>query len=142
MSWKLSRTVLRGGVGGNFGTLLDKLEGDKKQPYFIHHKDRKPIFMAAIGSVPFERGDEAEGFLIVTAAADKGLVDIHDRRPLTLSPEAAREWMKQDIGGKEATEIATDGSVSADHFTWYPVSRAVGNVKNQVSDIISQLHEN
>ncbi|KDL89096.1 hypothetical protein AE02_05295 [Klebsiella variicola] len=74
MSWKLSRTVLRGGVGGNFGTLLDKREGDKKQPYFIYRKDGQPILMAAIGSTPFERGDEAEGFLIVTAAADKGLV--------------------------------------------------------------------
>ena len=58
--------------------------------------------MAAIGSTPFERGDEAEGFLIVTAAADQGLVDIHDRRPLVLSPEAAQEWMRQEIGGKEA----------------------------------------
>lgn len=34
-------------------------EGGKKQPYFIHRKDGKPIFMATIGSVPFERGDEA-----------------------------------------------------------------------------------
>ena len=58
MSWKLSRTVLRGGVGGNFGTLLDKKEGDKKQPYFLHCKDGQPIFMAAIGSIPFERGEE------------------------------------------------------------------------------------
>jgi putative SOS response-associated peptidase YedK len=89
-------------------------EGDKKQPYFIHRKDGKPIFMAAIGSVPFERGDEAEGFLIVTAAADQGLVDIHDRRPLVLVPEAAREWMRQDIGGKEAEEIIADGALSAD----------------------------
>ncbi len=32
--------------------------------------------MAAIGSTPFERGDEAEDFLIVNATADKGLVDI------------------------------------------------------------------
>ncbi len=31
--------------------------------------------MAAIGSIPFERGDDAEGFLIVTAAADKDTVD-------------------------------------------------------------------
>lgn len=92
--------------------------------------------MAAIGSVPFERGDEAEGFLIVTAAADQGLVDIHDRRPLVLSPKAAREWMRQDIGGKKAEEIAADGSVSADHFKWHPVSRAVGNVKNQGPDLI------
>lgn len=50
-----------------------KKEGDKQRPYFIHRAEGQPIFMAAIGSVPFERGDEAEGFLIVTAAADKGL---------------------------------------------------------------------
>lgn len=116
-----------------------KREGDKKQPYFIHRADRLPIFMAAIGSVPFERGDEAEGFLILTAAADQGLVDIHDRRPLVLTPEAAREWMRQDIGGKEAEEIAVDGVVSSDHFTWHPVSRAVGNVKNQGPELIEAI---
>jgi putative SOS response-associated peptidase YedK len=87
--------------------------------------------MAAIGSIPFEHGDEAEGFLIVTSAADKGLVDIHDRHPLVLSPEAAREWMRQDVGGKGAEEIAADGSVLADKFIWHAVSRAVGNVRNQ-----------
>ncbi len=92
--------------------------------------------MAAIGSAPFERRDEAEGFLIVTAAADKGLVDIHDRLPLVLSPEATSEWMRQDLGGKEAEEIAADGSVPADHFTWHPVSRAVGNVKNQGEKLV------
>lgn len=39
-----------------------KKSGDKKQPYFIHRADGQPIFMAAIGSTPFERGDEAEDF--------------------------------------------------------------------------------
>lgn len=87
--------------------------------------------MAAIGSTPFERGDDAEGFLIVTSAADKGLVDIHDRRPLVLSPEAACEWMRQNIGGKEAEEIAADGAVPADKFIWHAVMRTVGNVKQQ-----------
>jgi putative SOS response-associated peptidase YedK len=52
--------------------------------------------------------------LIVTSATDKALVDIHDRRPLVLSPEAAREWMRQDVGGKEAEEIIADGTVVAD----------------------------
>lgn len=74
--------------------------------------------MAAIGSTPFERGDEAEGFLIVTPAADKGLVDIHDRRPLVLSPEAAREWMRQDINGKDAEDIIAEGTVPAEKFIW------------------------
>ncbi|EHY3909424.1 SOS response-associated peptidase family protein, partial [Salmonella enterica] len=113
-----------------------KKEGDKKQPYFIHRKDGKPIFMAAIGSTPFERGDDAEGFLIVTSAADKGLVDIHDRRPLVLSPEAAREWMRQGVSGKEIEEIIADGAVPTDKFTWHAVTRAVGNVKNQGAELI------
>lgn len=71
-------------MGEQFVSLRVGLNGrrrDKKRPYFIHRVDGQPIFMAAIGSIPFERGDEAEGFLIVTAAADKGLVDIHARGP-------------------------------------------------------------
>ena len=77
--------------------------------------------------------------MIVTAAADQGLVDIHDRRPLVLTPEAAREWMRQDIGGKEAEEIAADGAVPADKFIWHAVTRAVGNVKNQGECIIQKI---
>lgn len=113
-----------------------KKEGNRKQPYFIHRADGEPIFMAAIGSTPFERGDEAEGFLIVTAAADKGLVDIHDRRPLVLTPEAAREWLRQETRGVDAEELAKTGAVAAEEFTWHPVTRAVGNVQNQGAELI------
>lgn len=113
-----------------------KKEGNRKQPYFIHRADGEPIFMAAIGSTPFERGDEAEGFLIVTAAADKGLVDIHDRRPLVLTPEAAREWLRQETRGVDAEELAKTGTVAAEEFTWHPVTRAVGNVQNQGAELI------
>ena len=95
--------------------------------------------MAAIGSAPFERGDEAEGFLIVTSAADKGLVDIHDRRPLVLSSQAAREWMRQDISGNEASDIAVEGAVPAEEFIWHPVTRAVGNIRNQGAELIEPL---
>lgn len=99
----------------------------------------QPIFMAAIGSTPFERGDDAEGFVIITSVADKRLVEIHSRRPLVLAPEAAREWMRQDIGRKEAEEIATDGAVAADKFIWHAVTRAVGNVKNQGPELIEAI---
>ncbi len=75
----------------------------------------------------------------MTAAADQGLVDIHDRRPLVLSTEAAREWMRQDIGGKEAEEIAVDVAIPADKFIWHAVTRAVGNVKNQGAELIDPV---
>lgn len=118
-----------------------KKEDDKKQPYFIYRQDGKPLFFAAIGSTPFERGDESEGFLIVTAAADKGLIDIHDRRPLVLTPDAALAWISQDIGGKEAEEIAKDGAVPAGDFSWHPVTRSVGNIRNQGAELIAPLEK-
>jgi len=74
--------------------------------------------------------------LIVTAAADKGLVDIHDRRPLVLTPEAAREWLRQETRGVDAEELAKTGTVAAEEFTWHPVTRAVGNVQNQGAELI------
>ena len=49
------------------------------------------------------------------------------------------EWMRQDIGGKEAGDIAADGTVSANHFIWHPVSRAVGNAKNQGPELIEAI---
>lgn len=75
----------------------------------------------------------------MTSAADKGLVGIHDRRPLVLSPEAAREWMRQDIGGKEAEQIAAKSVVSFDELMWHAVSRAVGNVKNQSKELLEPV---
>jgi hypothetical protein len=39
--------------------------------------------------------------------------------------------MRQDIGGKATEDISDDGKVSADHYIWHPVTRAVENVKNQ-----------
>ncbi|SAD70793.1 Gifsy-2 prophage protein [Enterobacter cloacae] len=53
-----------------------------------------------------------------------------------MSPEAAREWMRQHVGGKEAEEIASDGAVPTDKFVWHAVTRTVGNVKNQGRNLI------
>ena len=52
---------------------------------------------------------------------------------------AAREWMRQDIGGKEAEEIAADGVVPADKFIWHAVTRTVGNIKNQSSELLKSI---
>lgn len=47
--------------------------------------------------------------------------------------------MRQDIGGKEAAEIAADSSVPADKFIWHAVTCAVGNIKNQGPWLIQQI---
>lgn len=113
--------------------------GDKKQPYFIYREDNAPLFFAAIGKTPFASANETEGFVIVTAAADEGLVDIHDRRPLVLDAEAALAWLHPDTSSSRAEELAHDGAVEAGAFHWHPVTRAVGNVKNQGPELVEPL---
>ena len=52
-----------------------------KQPWYIRRKTDEPLFLAAITNVrPDRENAEGSGFVIVTAAADAGMVDIHDRR--------------------------------------------------------------
>jgi putative SOS response-associated peptidase YedK len=94
--------------------------------------------MAAIGSTPFERGDDTEEFLIVTSAADKGLVDIRDQCPLVMSPEAAREWMRQDAGGRGSRD-SSRRFCAWEKFIRHAIIRAVGNVKNQGGNLIEPI---
>lgn len=75
----------------------------------------------------------------MTAAADEGLIDIHDRRPLVLTPDAALAWLSQETSGKDAEDIAKNGAIPAGEFTWHPVTRSVGNIKNQGAELIEPL---
>ncbi|WP_336736800.1 SOS response-associated peptidase family protein, partial [Cedecea sp. VD32] len=61
------------------------------------------------------------------------------RRPLVYSPAAARKWLSENTTGKEAEDIAREGSLSAEDFTWHAVSRAVGNPGNQGRELIEPL---
>lgn len=92
----------------------------KRTAEFHPSGDGQRVLIAENENTPFERGNEAEGFLIVTAAANKGLVNIGDQCPLVLLPEAARECMKQDEPGKGTEKIAADGSVSAENVIRHP----------------------
>ncbi|EPN9526331.1 SOS response-associated peptidase [Cronobacter malonaticus] len=116
-----------------------KREGDKKQPYFIHRADGQPLFFAAIGKAPFESGSDSEGFVIVTAAADKGLIDIHDRRPVALTAEAALAWLSPETSDARAKTLASDGALGPEAFIWHPVDRAVGNIRNQSPDLLAPI---
>ncbi|MDV0880460.1 SOS response-associated peptidase family protein, partial [Enterobacter cloacae] len=81
----------------------------------------------------------AYDFFRILRAPHEGLLDIHDRRPFVYSPDAARKWLSENTTGKEAEDIAREGSLSAEDFTWHPVSRAVGNPGNQGRELIEPL---
>ena len=112
---------------------------DKKQPYFIYHKNHAPLFFAAIGKAPFDDPHGKEGFLIVTSASSKGMVDIHDRRPLVLKADAVREWLSEDTSPERAEEIAQDSALAESAFRWHPVSTRVNSPRHQGKEIIEEV---
>ena len=114
--------------------------GPKKQPYFIRRRDGSPTLCAAIGQFPDadEGGDEHDGFVIITSDSAGGMVDIHDRRPVVLAPELAREWLDLTTPKERAEQMAMHQGEPAEAFEWFKVGPAVGNVRNQGSELIAR----
>ena len=110
--------------------------GPKKQPYYIRRRDGQPALCASIGQFT---GSEHDGFVIITADAQGGMVDVHDRRPVVLSPDLAREWICLNTPIEHAEQMALNLGEPAEEFEWFLVSTAVGNVRNQGPDLVKPI---
>ena len=64
---------------------------------------------------------------------------MHDRRPVVLSPELAREWMAPDTPKEQAEQLALNLGEGPDAFEWYKVGTAVGNVRNQGEELVTPI---
>jgi len=127
-------------ANGWFEWIPDQANPKQKQPYYITAVNDEPLYFAALAEVhqaPAAR--EQDGFVIITAAADQGLVDIHDRKPLVFTPEAANEWLDPATPPARAAEMMMNEGREATYFRWYPVSKAVGNVRNEGSELIAPV---
>ncbi|SDS04378.1 Putative SOS response-associated peptidase YedK [Halopseudomonas litoralis] len=134
--WESGRCVIP--ADGWYEWVKDSADPKKKQPYYIHRRDKQPMYFAGIGQ--FRRdGSEpqvGDGFVIITADSDQGMVDIHDRRPVVLSSECAANWIDPELEPVEAEEIMHQHGESVEVFEWYPVGREVGNVRNEGAGLI------
>jgi putative SOS response-associated peptidase YedK len=98
------------------------------------------MFYGALAQVtPGLEPREDDGFVIITAASDSGMVDIHDRRPLVLTPEMALEWMDPSTDAVRAEAIVRECCRPVEDFEWYAVGKAVGNVRNQGTGLIEPI---
>lgn len=110
--------------------------GPKKQPYLIRRRDGRPALCASIGQFT---GHDNDGFVIITADAQGGMVDVHDRRPVVLSPALARAWLAPSTALAQAKQMALHLGEPAESFEWYRVSVAVGNARNQGPELIQAV---
>lgn len=133
--WPQGRALVM--ADGWYEWVADPQDPKRKQPYFIRLKSGAPMFMAALAEVrPGLEANEGDGFVIITAASDAGMVDIHDRRPLVLGAEHARMWIDPELSAVEAERVAREQCLPVEAFEWFAVARQVGNVRNEGAELI------
>jgi putative SOS response-associated peptidase YedK len=117
-------------------------ETGHKTPWYIRLKSDTPMFLAAITNFrPDRENPDGTGLVIVTAPADAGMVDVHDRRPLVLAPQDARLWMDPELPAEAAEQIARATALPAEDFTWYRVGRDVNRVGSSRPQMIAPVDE-
>lgn len=130
MSWKLSRTVLRGGTNSNVGPLLGQRRGSAKQPFCFEVGDGGLFAFAGL----WERwrdpsGQWVKSCSILTTTPDAVTSAVHDRMPVILDPESYDLWL--DPGMNDAA-VASEllKPYDARLMRCYPVSTRINHVAN------------
>ena len=115
-------------------------EDGKKLPWYIRAKVDVPLFLAALTNwKPYKKVPEGTGFVIVTAQAGGGLIDIHDRRPIVFNAADANLWLDPDLSPERADMLARAMALGPEKFEWYRVSTNVNSTKNNDERMINPI---
>ena len=138
VSWKLSRTVLRGGITGNGDSLLDKaIKGQKaKQPYAIAMKDGTPFGIGGLWENWKEpvSGEWIRTFAVITTDANELVAEIHDRMPLILAPGDYARWLSDEPDPRELMR-----PFPAEPLRMWPISTRVNKPENDDPSIVEPI---
>ncbi|MGO4377259.1 SOS response-associated peptidase [Pseudoduganella sp. RAF53_2] len=115
-------------------------EKNARQPWHIHRKDREPFFMLALANFgPFKEHKAESGFVLITADAEGGMVDIHDRRPVVLNAADAALWLDPDLSAEQAEMLARTMALGSEHFEWHRVSPDLNRAGNDGAHLVVPL---
>jgi putative SOS response-associated peptidase YedK len=111
--------------------------GKQKQPFWVRPPHLGPIAFAGLWETWSDRntGGEIDSGCILTTAANAALAAIHDRMPVTISPEDFEAWLTGE------PEAATDLLKPAppDAFEAIPVSTRVNKAENDDPGLIEPV---
>jgi putative SOS response-associated peptidase YedK len=113
--------------------------GERKQPYFIAMRDRRPFAFAGLWDRWAPSGGEpVESCTIVTTSPNEVLAPIHDRMPVILPSESQAVWLDTAVRESERLQPLLQ-PFAASEMLAYPVSPRVNNPRNDDRDCIAPL---
>lgn len=115
-----------------------------KQPFFIRPGDDTVLGMAGLYEIwrdPSKAEDAPDRFrwtcTVLTTEATDELGRIHDRMPLVVGRDQRSAWLDPRTSVEDLAMLLTPAQQSG--LTAYPVSTAVGNVRNNGPELVAPL---
>ena len=116
-----------------------KLADGEKQPYAIARADRGLMAVAGLwDNWRSPQGEWVRSFTVVTTAANRTIADLHDRMPVVLDPPDWPAWLGE-TPAQPGELLALLAPYREDGLVMWPVSRRVGNVKNNDAALVEPL---
>jgi len=104
-----------------------------KQPYFVTSEDGEPLVFAGLWDECRFGDATLESCTIITTESKGALQDLHERMPVMLSVELAKQWLQ----GGEGKSLLLDGCLT--DFNVYKVGRRVNNSREEGEELIRPI---
>ncbi|MEK8130056.1 SOS response-associated peptidase family protein [Paenibacillus filicis] len=82
-------------------------------------------------------GERLRSFTIITITPNELVEDVHDRMPVILDEEGVSIWLSQEQDKNYLQTLLQP--YPADRMIKYPVSKLVGSVKNNSSELLDEI---
>ncbi len=115
-----------------------RIDGAKKQPYFIHRADGLPMAFAGLWDTWKPKNTEEPAITtctIITTTANEQIASLHDRMPVILEPENWKKWLEADPVNRAKMLVPADNGI----LEIYPVATQVNNARYQGSNCIERV---
>ncbi len=113
---------------------------DGKQPYRITLKDGGLFSVAAIWEKwKNPAGEIVYSFSLLTQEPNKLMANIHDRMPAILLPNQEKIWLDNELPAKDVLQMIIP--YPDEELVAYPVSKAVGNVRNNDPSLLLKVRD-
>ena len=106
-----------------------------KQPYAIAMKDGTPFTVAAIWETYRDQSTDWRTFAVVTCEPNAKLREIHDRMPVIIGAADRDRWLNPEI--EDPADLLR--AYPSDLVTCWPVTKKVGNVRNNTPDLLKPV---